>query len=67
MAKGDAVSYRSVSGEIYNAVLASDVNPVGFVAIDITLPGVREPVKFARAKWREAETSEACCCWPRGK
>jgi len=65
--KGDAVSYRSISGQVYDAVLASEVSPVGFVAVEVSLPGTREPVKFSRVKWREAESSEVICCWPRGK
>lgn len=65
--RGDEVCYRSVSGEIYEAVLTSDVGPVGFVAVEIKLPGVREPVQFSRAKWRDQETDEVAACWPRGQ
>lgn len=63
--KGKLVSYRSISGEIYDAVATSEVSPIGFVAIEMTLPGVCEPVKFSRAKWRDQETDEVIACWPR--
>lgn len=65
--RGDPVHYRSISGDIYDAVLTSDVSKVGFAAVEISVPGAREPVKFSRAIWRDRETDEVTACWPRGE
>jgi hypothetical protein len=43
--------YRAIAGDVYDAVLAGDVRPDGFVAVDVIVPGQRDPVTFSRARW----------------
>jgi hypothetical protein len=64
--RGDAVRYRAIAGEVYDAVLAGDVRPDGFVAVDVSVPGQREPVTFSRVIWRESEPGDwsVCTAWP---
>lgn len=40
--KGDRVRYKSFAGDVYDAVFVG-VDPKGFAAIDVLIPGVAEP------------------------
>lgn len=66
MKKGTLVCYRSVSGQVYDAVLIADViTATNRVAIDITIPGQKEPMRFSRALWYDSDPGEVSTCWPR--
>lgn len=42
MKRDDKIKYKSFAGEVYDAVFLS-AGPPGFAAIDVLIPGVKEP------------------------
>lgn len=64
---GDAVRYRSISGEIYDGVLTSLPRPDGTAGVDVSGPGWPQPFSLTRVQWSEQESPERYTAWPRGK
>jgi hypothetical protein len=63
--RGTAVSYRAIAGDVLDGVLACDVRPDGTVAVDVSIPGCREPLHLSKVLWRDGPTKERYAAWPK--
>lgn len=47
MQPGDKVKYRSIAGDLYDAVITA-LQPSGEASIEVAIPGVRAPFELRR-------------------
>ena len=57
MQKGDAVSYRSFGGDLYDAIITG-IRPAGFVDVDLTGPHLKEPYALTGVRWSDDPESK---------
>jgi hypothetical protein len=55
-AKGDPVSYRSFVGDCWDAVVTA-VRPNGFVDVELSGPGLKEPYALTAVRWSDDPAS----------
>jgi hypothetical protein len=63
-AKGDAVTFRSISGLSYDAVLVALHPNVGRCSIDVDV-GCKDWFPLTMVRWREHPTGETFVAWPK--
>lgn len=62
--RGDEVAYRSFAGETWDAKI-TNVRPAGFVDIEISGPGLREPMSLTAIRWYDDPAEKAPGARPR--